>query len=257
METFFENINDEQNLSVFRRMEHSWPTHFHANIEIFIVKRGSYEVMCNGKSFTLTENQIAFFDHYDLHSYHNNGSIGDDCVLIIPLSLSGNFDATRKGNATETVIKDEYLADKILSVIDDLIQHKNDKYTSFAAINYILALIRQRFTFTRNETEILSETEYIRKMLLYINDHFKENITSTTLANYIGYSRGYTSRLFNKYIKESIPSYINKVRADYIASQKDESNHKLTAVILDAGFNHPSSYYRFLQKQSQNKNKNE
>ena len=173
--------------------------------------------------------------------------------MIIPLSLSGNFDATRKGNATETVITDEYLVDRILSVIDDLIPRKNDTYSSFAAINYILSLIRRKFTFTRNETELLSETEYIRKMLVYINDHFKENISSTTLANHIGYSREYTSRLFNRYIKDSIPSYVNRVRADYVASQKTESNRNLTAVILDAGFKHPSSYYRFLQKQSENK----
>ena len=253
MKTFFENFNSGQTLSIFRRMEHSWPTHFHSNMEMFIVKKGSYEITRNGESFTLTENQIAFFDHYDLHSYRNNGAIGDDCVLIIPLSLSGNFDATRKGNATETVITDEYLVDRILSVIDDLIPHKNDTYSSFAAINYILSLIRRKFTFTRNETELLSETEYIRKMMVYINDHFKENISSTTLANHIGYSREYTSRLFNRYIKDSIPSYVNRVRADYVASQKAESNRNLTAVILDAGFKHPSSYYRFLQKQSGNK----
>ena len=47
---------------------------------------------------------------------------------------------------------------------------------------------------------------------------------------------------------ESIPSYINKIRADYINSQKVESSRNLTSVILDAGFNHPSSYYRFLRK---------
>ncbi len=246
MQTFFEN---KQKLSIFRRVEHSWPTHFHTNIEIFIVKKGSYEVSRNGEYFTLTENQIAFFDHYDLHSYHNKGAIGDDCVLIIPLDFSDGFDSCRKGNATETVITDPVLVDKILAVIDDLIQYKNDKYYAHAYIDYILALIRQKLTFTRNETEFLSETEYIRKILIYINEHFRENISSTTLANHIGYSREYTSRLFNKYIKESIPSYINKIRADYINSQKAEAGSRnLTAVILDAGFNHPSSYYRFLRK---------
>lgn len=246
METFFEN---KQNLSIFRRVEHSWPTHFHTNIELFIVKKGSYEVSRNGEYFTLTENQIAFFDHYDLHSYQNKGAIGDDCVVIIPSNYSAEFDANRKGNAAETVITDSVLVDKILAVIDDLIPYKHDKYYSLAYINYILALIGQKLTFTRNNAEFISETEYIRKILIYINEHFRENISSTTLADYIGYSREYTSRLFNKYIKESIPSYINKIRADYINSQKAEAGSRnLTALILDAGFNHPSSYYRFLRK---------
>ena len=60
MKTFFENFNSGQTLSIFRRMEHSWPTHFHSNMEMFIVKKGSYEITRNGESFTLTENQIAF-----------------------------------------------------------------------------------------------------------------------------------------------------------------------------------------------------
>ena len=249
MDTFFENT---PKLSMYRRVEHSWPTHFHTNIEIFIVKKGSYEVSRNGEYFTLTENQIAFFDHYDLHSYHNKGAIGDDCVVIIPSDFSAEFDANRKGTASETLITDPVLVDKVLAVIDDLIPYKHDKYYALACINYILALIGQKLTFTRNNAEFISETEYIRKILIYINEHFKENISSTTIADHIGYSREYTSRLFNKFIKESIPSYINRIRADYINSQKAESNRNLTSVILDAGFNHPSSYYRFLRKTRKN-----
>lgn len=250
MEAFFENNEEKQNLSVFRCVEHSWPTHFHANIELFIVKRGSYDIMRNGELFTMTENQIAFFDHYDLHSYKNNGKIGDDCVIIIPMPYSEPFDATRKGNATETVITNAALTDKILAIADDINKNKGDKYLASASIGYILALLRQHFTFTRIGAKLSDETEYIRKLLVYINEHFKEDISSTTLARHIGYSREYTSKLFNKYMKESIPHYVNKIRANYVSAKKDGSAESLTALILDAGFNHPSTYYRFLQKQT-------
>lgn len=87
-------------------------------------------------------------------------------------------------------------------------------------------------------------------MLIYISEHFREDITANSLASQIGYSREYVSRMFNKYMKESIPSYINKTRIRYIEEQKKISDKSLTQIVMDAGFNHTSSYYRFINKEN-------
>ena len=78
-----------------------------------------------------------------------------------------------------------------------------------------------------------------------------DDITAVSLAAQIGYSREYVSRLFNKYMKESIPSYINKTRAQYVEEQKRISDKRLTELILAAGFKYTSSYYRFINNQKE------
>ena len=255
MDAFFENIDKDLRVSVFRNVEHTWPTHFHANLEIFIVRHGKYEVTRNSESFEMHDGSIAIFDNYDLHSYVNKDGTSDDCVIMIPADVSKAFDAARNGKRIKTtVIRDQKLTDTILDAIDEmnLIPVGNgvadDKYYVDSVVNYVLCLLYKRLEYAEPVVNSQTESDYIRRMLIYISEHFRGDITATSLASQMGYSREYVSRLFNKYMKESIPSYINKTRAQYVEEQKEISDKSLTEIILDAGFKHTSSYYRFINK---------
>lgn len=255
MDAFFENIDKDLQVSVFRNVEHTWPTHFHANLEIFIVRHGKYEVTRNSESFEMHDGSIAIFDNYDLHSSVNKDGTSDDCVIMIPADVSKAFDAARNGKRIKTtVIRDQKLTDTILDAIDEmnLIPVGNgvadDKYYVDSVVNYVLCLLYKRLEYAEPVVNSQTESDYIRRMLIYISEHFRGDITATSLASQMGYSREYVSRLFNKYMKESIPSYINKTRAQYVEEQKEISDKSLTEIILDAGFKHTSSYYRFINK---------
>ena len=259
MDAFFENIDKDLQVSVFRNVEHTWPTHFHANLEIFIVRHGKYEVTRNSESFEMHDGSIAIFDNYDLHSYVNKYGTSDDCVIMIPADVSKAFDAARNGKRIKTtVIRDQKLTDTILDAIDEmnLIPVGNgvadDKYYVDSVVNYVLCLLYKRLEYAEPVVNSQTESDYIRRMLIYISEHFRGDITATSLASQMGYSREYVSRLFNKYMKESIPSYINKTRAQYVEEQKEISDKSLTEIILDAGFKHTSSYYRFINNQKEN-----
>ena len=259
MDAFFENIDKDLQVSVFRNVEHTWPTHFHANLEIFIVRHGKYEVTRNSESFEMHDGSIAIFDNYDLHSYVNKDGTSDDCVIMIPADVSKAFDAARNGKRIKTtVIRDQKLTDTILDAIDEmnLIPVGNgvadDKYYVDSVVNYVLCLLYKRLEYAEPVVNSQTESDYIRRMLIYISEHFRGDITATSLASQMGYSREYVSRLFNKYMKESIPSYINKTRAQYVKEQKKISDKSLTEIILDAGFKHTSSYYRFINNQKEN-----
>lgn len=259
MDAFFENIDKDLQVSVFRNVEHTWPTHFHANLEIFIVRHGKYEVTRNSESFEMHDGSIAIFDNYDLHSYVNKDGTSDDCVIMIPADVSKAFDAARNGKRIKTtVIRDQKLTDTILDAIDEmnLIPVGNgvadDKYYVDSVVNYVLCLLYKRLEYAEPVVNSQTESDYIRRMLIYISEHFRGDITATSLASQMGYSREYVSRLFNKYMKESIPSYINKTRVQYVEEQKEISDKSITEIILDAGFKHTSSYYRFINNQKEN-----
>lgn len=255
MDAFFENYDTKLKVSIFRNVEHSWPTHFHSNLELFIVRQGKYEVTKNGESFIVGNDSVFLFDHYDLHSYSKLDNTRDDCVVMIPNEVSKAFDLAKNGKTIKTtLIHDKKLVNVILNAIDEmnLIPVGNgvadDKYYVDSVINYILCLLYKRLEYVDPVENSQNESDYIRKMLIYISEHFRGDITATSLASQMGYSREYVSRLFNKYMKESIPSYINKTRAHYVEEQKKDSEKSLTEIIMDAGFNHTSSYYRFINK---------
>lgn len=256
MDPIFENIENSLKVSIFRNVEHSWPTHFHSNLELFIVRRGKYEVIKNGESFIVGDDSIFIVDHYDLHSYEKKSRTDDDCVVMIPSAISKGFDA-EKGNKIikTTVIRDAQLVDDILNAVDKIKimpggECADNDYFVKSTINYALALLFKKLEFAEPINNPQSEPDYIRRMLIYISEHFREDITANSLASQIGYSREYISRMFNKYMKESIPSYINKTRIRYIEEQKKISDKSLTQIVMDAGFNHTSSYYRFINKEN-------
>lgn len=255
MDAFFENYDTKLKVSIFRNVEHSWPTHFHSNLELFIVRQGKYEVTKNGKNFIVGNDSIFLFDHYDLHSYSKLDNTSDDCVVMIPNEVSKAFDTAKNGKTIKTtLIHDKKLVDVILNAIDEMnlipvgSGVADDKYYVESVVNYILCLLYKRLEYDEPVENSQNESDYIRRMLIYISEHFRDDITATSLASQMGYSREYVSRLFNKYMKESVPSYINKTRAHYVEAQKKDSDKSLTEIIMDAGFKHTSSYYRFINK---------
>lgn len=255
MDAFFENYDAKLKVSVFRNVEHSWPTHFHSNLELFIVRQGKYEVTKNGESYIVGNDSVFLFDNYDLHSYSKLDNTSDDCVIMIPADVSKAFDAARNGKRIKTtVIRDQKLTDTILDAIDEMnlipvgSGVADDKYYVDSVVNYVLCLLYKRLEYAEPVVNSQTESDYIRRMLIYISEHFRDDITATSLSSQMGYSREYVSRLFNKYMNESIPSYINKMRAQYVKNQTEASEKSLTEIILDAGFKHTSSYYRFINK---------
>ncbi|WP_163536177.1 AraC family transcriptional regulator [Gracilibacillus sp. YIM 98692] len=57
----------------------------------------------------------------------------------------------------------------------------------------------------------------IRKTINYIHVHLSDELTLDELAQYSNVSTSYLSRVFNKEVGESIPNYINRIRADKAA----------------------------------------
>ena len=55
MKAFYEEYRDEQwNISVHRKTYHCFPSHFHLNMELLIVRRGEYTVTDNDVSVKIS-----------------------------------------------------------------------------------------------------------------------------------------------------------------------------------------------------------
>lgn len=85
----------------------------------------------------------------------------------------------------------------------------------------------------------------IINVLNYIDEHFTEPITLDSISSVFGYNKYYFSRLFNKYIGETLNSYINNVRINnIIARGKKQENMNLSQLVFDCGFDSMTTFYR-------------
>ena len=81
-----------QQLSVMRNINYAYHPHFHSHVEILIVKSGFCNVKHNGNSYQIKDGQIAFFNRFDIHSYHEQQFDGQNtAILIIPAKDSEWF----------------------------------------------------------------------------------------------------------------------------------------------------------------------
>ena len=118
--SLYERKREDNGLIHFARsVTHTFPAHFHQNLEIYIIREGSYTLVLNGRAVELSGGSVAVIDSYDVHEYVG-GSIGaDDCVVIIPPRYLERFNRERGGRAlAEHVICDPGLVEELLEVVD-------------------------------------------------------------------------------------------------------------------------------------------
>lgn len=75
-------------------------------------------------------------------------------------------------------------------------------------------------------------------------------ITLTDLADYMGLSESYTSRLFNKEVGMNMSSYINEIRVEKAKELLTHSDEKIYGIAEKLGM-HPQQHFMLPLKRKQ------
>lgn len=245
MNSFYEKHRDDNaSIHISRSRPHTYPSHFHQSVEIYILAKGEYLVNINGAEHRLSGGDIAFIDSYDIHSFEEVDAERDDCVLIIPFKLLGEFNKLRYDRQLSgNIISDPKLVCRILMLVDDVMTSGEGEEAVDSAARLILALLYGRLSFS--DVRERGEASLVRSILSYIQLHYREDLTRYTISRALGYTPEHISRVFNKYVKSGLNRYINALRISYINERLSRGDApSLRALIYEAGFNSEHTYYR-------------
>ena len=246
MNAYHEYIRENISLPEIQRNKYvKFLPHFHNTIEILVANTSGHTIILNGNTYKLEEGSIVFFDSYDFHGYEDCiNKNRDDCVIIIPYLYAKRFNLLRKNMRTSTpILVNKKICASILEIVDRLIIPSTDINIKTCGYDLILAIINANFNFSLQSTE--TENDLIRKILQHIKDNFNKEISLTLISKSLGYTEAHISRTFHKYMKTSIPKYINHLRLKYANKLISENPQlKITQVIFDSGFKSIQSYYR-------------
>ncbi len=249
MKGYYEGFREQDTgLNVFRNHQHDFPPHFHNNVEIYLLEEGEQNIVCNGKEYAMQSGDIAFFDSYDIHGYlPTETPCKGSCVLIVPFSLLAHFRSFRKGGKVRSpIVRDGDLTKKLLKIIDGVLSQTKDKNVATAAVDMILAFLEQKLAYgTETERE---DVTLLKKILEFIGDNYRTDVRLSTIAMNLGYTEEHLSREFHKFLHQSIPSYVNRLRLDYVDAEVKKGEKKLSEIIYEAGFNNFQTYYRNKKK---------
>lgn len=96
----------------------------------------------------------------------------------------------------------------------------------------------------------------IKSILQYIEKHYASPLSVVIIAEALGFSENYLSRIFNRIMDIGIPDYINRVRIERAKELLQSTNLKIYTIAEEVGFN-SVPYFNVIFKQQEQCTPNE
>lgn len=248
MNNFYEYFRDKEN-ELYYKIDNNpvYPPHFHAGIEVFILKKGFFTLTINGAQINLTAGSIAVVDSYEIHSYDFKAKLEENsAALLIPYEFRRFLVPSDKHKIDRHVITNGTLSAKLISLIEEYIVNK-PKQVKDGAIVLICSLLKEHLAFsTENEKD---DVDLLKKILSFIYENYQGDVSRQTIAKTLGYTEGYISHVFHRYLNVSISSFSNVLRLKHVDDMiKNGDNRPISALLYQAGFKSEQTYYRVKAK---------
>ncbi len=227
----FKNSKSNYNFNAYTYFDVSWAPHFHGNCELIYALGGEIELTVGGRVETMRKGDYALILSNQVHSINGNGRF---CMWIAVFSeqfvpyfaekykdIEGERAVFRPDEGIDSFVKERLIFGEASTIM---------KSACFYAICDEYA--KKVPTVPRENTE----NGLICRILDYINDHFKEEITLSDVAERFGYEYHYLSRLLNKSYRISFSALVNQHRVDNAIKLLATTDLSMTEVAMNSGF---------------------
>ena len=247
------------------------PPHWHKEIEIILVTKGSVNIGYNNQIVHVHEGEIVVFGSGETH-YFMASPGSNRLVFQFDLRLFKNV-LSKEGSHNELVElfktgenhseKWEYsLKEKVIETLLKLHEELKNLEVGFehAIMSHLLKLITIYYrdipkkVILDNENSFLKATknqdvlERLNEVFIYIEHHFEEVITLEEMAEVVGFSPYYFSRFFKKNTGQTFMQFLTNFRinqAKYILS-----NEKIPMIEVAerSGFNSVKTFHHVFKE---------
>lgn len=244
--------------------------HWHDELQISIVTKGSVEFIVGEKSYVLKNGQAIFINTQRIHMAK---SVGDeDCIYH-----SINFNARLLKMFPGSIIEQKYIepvltADNLNSIefygnsqwekdilghIGDIINADVIKQKGYELKIYI-SLLNFWLLLVENENDIFSKKtepkpineQRIKDVLSFIHNNYGKKITLQDIADSVFVSKGECCRFFKKSLKMSPYDYLINYRINESMKLLKSSSNSILDIAENVGFNNVSHYIQIFKKKT-------
>ncbi len=253
-----------QKLSEYESGSFMW--HWHPEIEITYVQKGTMCYKVNHMVYHLKEGDIVFNNSGALHS----GTMENqkDCAYI-PVTFDsrliyGFFQSTVNSKYVDPVIQDSMLPaicidqsepwhkpfrEYLLRIID-LDEKKPDFYELDITIclQSMWRLLLEHITYEPQVSRENSlEYDRIKKILSYIEENYQNKITLNDIAGHIHLCESECTRLFKRHMNTTLFAFLQEYRIER-SLEFLQDDQPVSAVADKAGFSDPNYYSKVFAK---------
>ena len=229
------------NLVVSKMETANMGVHFHSHIEIYLVRSGEIDVIVNDKQKTLGKGELSVALGFDSHGFKNKPN-NDILVMIIPNSWCGEFLSAISDKRLESpFINDEKVYNTVLHAMESIIEGGNNLSKQGHIYVVLGEILNKMVCVNDNSTEAHG---FSAEMLIYLSEHFKEELSLSDLSRKFGYNSSYLSRIFRSTLGISFVEYLTMLRLRESILLLRSGKKNVTECALESGFGSMRSFYR-------------
>lgn len=222
--------------------------HFHTPIELLWVRKGAVDVWINDTEATVHENELAIVLSYDAHQFH---TASDDCeitILFVPTDMCQNFmDVVQNKRVYNTIINDKASMEKIGTILSTLVSDELNSIEQAGYVQVILGMLLNQSKFERADHP--HGNHITSKLLFYINEHYKEDISASIIAQELGYNVHHISKSFRSEFQIGIMRYVNTLRLKNAILLMRQKEKCITDCAMESGFSSLRTFYRIFNEE--------
>ena len=220
----------------------------HGSIELLFGLSGRSEVIIDGEKIDITEGRIIFIKRFQRHNFNY---LKDSKFYVVVIS-SNFFDGVNELNRLTfpTVMEKNEGFEKIRALLDVCYSVRNCDSMAFKSgfVNLLVSAMREYYPCTVDDVRA-DMSEFLVEILDYINGHYKEDISVSSLSKKFGYSPNYFSTVFNKFVGMGFREYLNRRRMEeYTVLRKNSPEISSYKAAEMCGFRNLSSFYDTVNK---------
>ena len=253
-----------QKLSEYESGSFMW--HWHPEIEITYVQKGTMCYKVNNLVYHLKEGDIVFNNSGALHSGTMENQ--EDCAYIPvtfdPRLIYGFFQSTINSKYVDPVIQDSMLP--AICIAQSESWHKpfreyllriialDEKKPDFYELDITICLqsmwrlLLEHITYEpQTSRENSLEYDRIKKILSYIEENYQNKITLNDIAGHIHLCESECTRLFKRHMNTTLFAFLQEYRIER-SLEFLQADQPVSAVADKAGFSDPNYYSKVFAK---------
>lgn len=222
----------------------------HIDLELLFVQDGDIEMHLDDAVFHATKGDIIVANYNVLHNIIPlTDSISYEC-LIIDKEFCTQYDFFIDRTHIQEIIQSQEIFEHMYCIKEAMLETKKDyKIAEITAeVLQILMELFRKYTVSEQRIYDYNGREMIEKGLLFIQEHFRENISIDMIANHVGYSKFHFCRKFKEVTGCTVNTYINMQRISYAKERFLNEKSVVGEVAEESGFQNAAYFSQIFRK---------
>ncbi len=240
------------------------PVHWHEELEIIYIKKGTLKVMIAEQEYIGTDGAIFFVNPRELHLMGSADLSVEYYTILFPMEFISfqsiddlemellkplrSNQLLLQNNITESVLNI-----KLISLLDEIVKintgnHRIKQISKTKQIRTRILLLQILLYLYENGTMLLPSTggnaDMQKAMLSYIEEHYTEKLTLSMMAQEFHLSEKYLSRYFKEHFYLSFSNYVMHLRLTLARQLLEATELPVTEIALRSGFPSVSYFIR-------------